>query len=71
MDKYTKMLAKLNNSNKSSSLKINFVDESTILYENASLVNENKHKVSIICEKAENLFDKSAQYYEEVISNAN
>jgi len=62
MDKNTLNICKPNNN-----FKINFFDESKILNENASLISNNKQKVSIICEKAEILIDKSQQYYEEVI----
>lgn len=64
MDEYSHMITKPNKNN--GKLKVNFIDETKILNENASLINENKQKVSIICEKAENLIDRSHQYYEEV-----
>lgn len=69
MDKYCKMISKANNNSisNSSNLKINFIDESKILNENATLINDNKLKVSVLCEKSETLFNNSAQYCEEVI----
>jgi len=51
---------------KSKNFKINSIDETKILNENANLIIQNKQKVNTLSEKTETLINKSHQLYEDV-----